>query len=362
MSRDIKIVRNQHSTLNQVDFNNIPFGKVFSDHMFVADYENGEWADFRIVPTKEFSVHPANLAWHYGQSIFEGMKASKNQEGEPLLYRPDKHIARFNKSAVRMSMPEFPEDVFSTALKMLVEIDKDWVPTQESSSLYIRPFMIASENHIGVRPSKKYKMVIITLPVGPYYDKPLSLLVQTKYIRAVEGGVGFAKTAGNYAAAMYPTRLANEAGFDQIVWMEPKEFKYVQEVGTMNIFFVLKDKIVTPMTSGAVLEGITRDSVIHILKSKGYNIVEEKVSIADIYQAYLNGELIEVFGSGTAAVIINVNKIRYGNNDMLFDLSNIQISSMLKETITDIRTGRSEDVWNWTENTSGALKEVESFS
>ncbi len=354
----ISVTRVAHSRIGEVDFNHLPFGVEFTDHIFTADYKNGSWHNFRIEPLKPLSVHPGNMAWHYGQAIFEGMKAVLNPQGEPLLFRPDKHIERLNNSALRMSMPPFPKEFFIQGLKMFVELEKHWIPKGEDSALYLRPLMIATDTHVGVRPSQTYKLIVMALPVGPYYSKPLNVLVQTKYIRAVEGGVGYAKTAGNYGAAMYPTRLAKEKGYDQIVWMEPKEFRYVQEAGTMNIFFRLKDRIVTPMLTGAILPGITRDSIIHVLRDMGHTVIEQKVDINELLAAYKRGELIEAFGSGTAAMVANIYNMRFEDYDMHFDKSNWELSLELKKVITDIRNGKTEDKWGWTMSTTGALEAV----
>ena len=354
----ISVTKVLKSRIGEVDFDHLPFGVEFTDHIFTADYKNGQWQDFRIEPLKPLSIHPGNMAWHYGQSIFEGMKAVLNPEGEPLLFRPDKHIERLNCSAKRMSMPPFPEEVFIQGIKMLVELEKQWIPKDEDSALYLRPLMFATDVHVGVRPSHTYKLIVMALPVGPYYSKPLNVLVQTKYIRAVEGGVGFAKAAGNYGAAMYPTQLAKEKGYDQIVWMEPKEFRYVQEAGTMNIFFRLKDKVITPMLTGAILSGITRDSIIHVLRDWGVEVVEQKVDINQLLKAYKEGTLIEAFGSGTAAMVANIYNLHFEDFDMRFEPDAWELSLKLKEAIVDIRNGRAEDKWGWVVPTADALKEV----
>ncbi len=354
----IDIQRAEKSRIDEVDLQNLSFGKEFTDHMFVADYVDGKWQNFRIEPLRAIPTHPGNLAWHYGQSIFEGMKATKNPQGEVLLFRPDMHIKRFNTSARRMCMPEFPEEVFLKALKVLVELEKHWIPNDKDAALYIRPLMIAWDPHLGVKPSQSYKFFIMTLPVGPYYNKPLNILVQTQYIRAVEGGVGFAKTAGNYAASLYPTQLAQQQGFDQVLWMEPKDFRFVQEVGTMNIFFVLKDRILTPRLTGAILPGITRDSIIHILRDWGHDVREEKVDILDLVRAYERGDFVECFGSGTAAVIANVQKLRYRDIDMYFPPDQWQLSLQLKDYLTQLKRGEVDDKYHWTVKTTGALNQL----
>ena len=357
ISPKITISRTENSRLAQLDFDNIPFGQEFSDHMFVADYDDGAWKDFRIVPLEPLRVHPGNLAWHYGQSIFEGMKASKSQDGVPMLFRPEQHIYRLNASARRMCMPEFPEEMFIEAIHTLVDMESGWIPPAAGSALYIRPLMIAMDEALGVRPSAKYKMIIMTLPVGPYYAKPVSLWAEETYIRAAHGGVGEAKTAGNYAASLYPAKLANEAGYDQIMWLDAKEFKYIQEVGTMNIFFVIGDEIVTPETTGTILKGITKNTAIEILKHHGHTVVERRISIDEVVEAHGKGELKEVFGTGTAAVVAKVSKIGYRENIMELGTEST-IGDIIKSTINGLRLGTHEDHWNWTVPARGASVNV----
>jgi branched-chain amino acid aminotransferase len=344
---NITINPTANSRLKEVDFNNIPFGRVFSDHMYTATYEGGEWKDFTIEPTKNINVHPAMMALHYGQSIFEGMKATVDQKGTPLLYRPKKHIERLNASARRMSMPEFPEKAFLDAIHSLVGIDRNWIPPKEGSALYIRPFMFATDEYIGVTASSKYKFIILTLPVGPYYNKAVSLKVERKYVRAVKGGVGEAKTCGNYAASLLPARLAVKEGFDQVMWMDAHEFKYIQEVGTMNLFFVFKDRVVTPSTDGAILKGITRMSIIEYLKGEGHKVEEYPLTIDEVKDAYNKGELIEAFGSGTAAVVANISRIKDTDIDMKFDESNWMLSKEIKSFINGVRIGKVPDKYGW---------------
>lgn len=349
----ITISRAESSRLSEIDFENLPFGKFFTDHMFEADYDNGEWKDFKIAPLRNLSIHPGNLAWHYGQSIFEGMKASKSKDGIPMLFRPEEHIYRLNASARRLCMPEFPEEMFIEAVHTLVHMEQDWIPPQAGSALYLRPLMFAMDEALGVRPSAKYKMLIMALPVGPYYSKPVSLLAEEKYIRAAEGGVGEAKTAGNYAASLYPAKLAKEAGYDQIMWLDAKEFKYIQEVGTMNIFFVIGDTVITPATTGTILKGITRKSAIEILKFNGYKVEEREITIDEVVKAFNDGQLKEVFGAGTAAVIAKVSKIGYQGNDMVLS-GDTQVGDLIKKTINGLRLGTEIDHWNWTVAAKGA--------
>jgi len=345
---NIKTTKTNSDRVKSFDFENIKFGKTFTDHMFMADYIDGKWTNLEILPTQPMSIHPGNMTLHYGQALFEGMKATKAQDGTPLLYRLDKYLTRINASSKRLCMPELPAEVFLGGLRELVTLDQAWIPPQSGSALYVRPFMFAMDNHIGVRPSETYRFMIIALPAGPYYGRPVSLRVEPHYIRAAVGGVGEAKAAGNYAAAMYPTKLAHDAGYDQILWLDAKEHKYIQEVGTMNIFFVVGDKVITPATDGTILKGITRDSIITICKDKGIEVEERPISIDEIVEAHEKGELKECFGSGTAAVIAKVNKIGYKNMDYQLPDS-FPVASMLKETIDGIRAGSIEDKFNWLE-------------
>lgn len=347
MAGTITINKTKNSKIESVDFNNIPFGKVFSDHMFVADYIDGEWKNMEIKELSPLEVHPGNLAWHYGQSIFEGMKATAKADGTPLLLRPEQHIKRLNRSAERMCMPTFSEELFVNVLKELVGLDKAWIPQAKGSALYIRPLMVAMDEALGVRASDTYKLIIFTLPVGPYYDKPVSLLAEDHYVRAADGGVGEAKTAGNYAASLLPAKIAKQKGYDQIMWMDAKEFKYIQEVGTMNIFFVVGNKVYTPKAGGTILRGITRDSVITILKDEGYEVIEEPLSIDFIIDAHKSGQLKEIFGTGTAAVIANVYKFGYEGIDYSIDIEDYKISPFLKSYIEDLRAGEKEDKFGW---------------
>ena len=345
----LSIQKVAESRIHQLDFDNIPFGRVFTDHMYVADYKDGQWGDFRIEPFGNFSVHPANIAWHYGQSIFEGMKATKSEDGIPMLFRPEMHSTRINRSAERLCMPPFPKEAFLEGIYELVKIDQNWIPKAEGSALYLRPFMVAMDEFIGVQVAKTYKFIIFCCPVGPYYSKPLKLKAETKYIRAAEGGVGYAKAAGNYAASLYPTELAKQEGFDQILWLDAKEFKYCQEVGTMNIFFVIGDTIVTPsIEQGTILQGITKNSLMHLLKAKGHKVEERLISIDEVIKASKDGSLKEVFGAGTAAVVANVEKVGYKGDTINLNPDDYKISPWLKDTINGIRSTRIEDEFGWT--------------
>ena len=348
MSHKIKVNLTQSSRLASLDFNNIPFGHTFSDHMFVADYVNGVWTNCQIQPFANLTLHPANMAIHYGQSIFEGMKASKMQDGTPALFRCEMHSKRINASAVRMSMPEFPADLFHEAVEMLVDIDRDWIPPAEGSALYIRPFMYATDEHLGVKPSNTYKFVIITGPVGSYYAKPVTLWAEEKYIRAAQGGTGEAKSSGNYAGSLLPTRLANERGFDQILWLDAQKHKLVQEAGTMNLMFVIDGKVITAPTDGTILRGITRDTILKLLPDLNIPYEVRDLSIDEIVAAYEAGTLEEVFGCGTAAVVSHVSNITYRDLTMnLSPVSERRIGTLLKKTIEKMRTGEIGDRYGW---------------
>ena len=347
MSFSIQVTRTTNSNLPNIDFDNLKFGKIMSDHMFVVDYADGEWRDARIEPVKPLAIHPANSALHYGQSIFEGMKASIDNHGTPLLFRPVEHAKRLNRSAERICMPAIPEDLFLEALHALLDLDKAWIPTNPGSALYIRPFMFATDEFLGVAVSKSYKFIILTSPVPPFYASPVKLWASQEFVRAAHGGVGEAKVAGNYAAALYPGRLAKQKGFDQVMWLDAKEFRYVQEVGTMNIFFVIGDEVLTPATDGAILKGITRDTFIHLLAEQGKKVVERPIDIQEVVHAYDNGQLNEVFGAGTAAVSINVSHIGYGDRILEIPEEKWGIAKMLRDQINGLRNGSLPDNRGW---------------
>jgi branched-chain amino acid aminotransferase len=347
MAYEIKITRNPHSRLSELDFDNIPFGKTFTDHMFIADYDGEKWVDARIVPSGPITMHPGNLTLHYGQSVFEGMKATKSHDGSALFFRPEKHVERLNASAKRMCMAEIDGELFLQGLHALVNLEQDWIPPSEGSALYIRPFMFATDEFIGVKPSKTYRFMILTLPVGPYYPKPVSLLADETYVRAAHGGVGEAKAAGNYAASLYPAKLAMEAGYDQVLWLDAKEFKYIQEVGTMNVFFVIDGKVITPATDGAILKGITRETVIQLLKDKGYTVEERAIHIDEIMDANKKGTLQEIFGTGTAAVVARVDRMKYQDTIINVALKDGSIAQQAKDMINGIRSERMPDEHGW---------------
>ena len=340
--------RVQQSRLATVDFNDLPFGKIFSDHMFVSDYRNGEWTDERIVPFGHFTMHPASMVLHYGQAIFEGMKASKLHDGTPVLLRPDEHAKRLNASARRMMMAEYPEDRFVEAVSQLVALDKDWIPPAEGSALYLRPYMYATDEFIGVRPSETYRLCIFTAPVGPYYAKPVRLVVEEHYVRAAPGGTGEAKAAGNYAGSLKAVQEANRRGFDQVLWMGGPDKKQIQEVGTMNIFFVIDGEVITPATDGEILKGITRKMFIQILQDKGIPVSERVITIDEVAAASKAGKLEEAFGAGTAAVVSHISELQYGDRMLLLPpVEERKIGPMLKRHIDGLRIGTVEDTHGW---------------
>lgn len=345
---NIDIKRTQQSRIHEVDFSSIAFGKHYSDHMFIADFVDGQWHNYRIVPYDYLRMSPANATLHYGQTIFEGLKAYKSHQGEGLIFRPEANARRFNRSAIRMCMPEIPEEVFLGGLTELVRLDADWIPDSPGTSLYIRPFMFAADEYIGVKPSETYKFMIFTSPVGGYYNKPVKVKIETHYVRAAEGGIGFAKTAGNYAASLYPTKLAAQQGYDQLIWTDSKTHTYIEEAGTMNIMLVIDDVLVTPPTSGTILEGITRDSILTLARDWGMKVEERKVSVEEIMNAIRSGSLKEAFGAGTAATVAHISAIGHEGTD--YDLPPIEerkFSNKVLRTLEDLKHGRIEDTFGW---------------
>lgn len=350
MAISIKITKTTHSRINTCDFNNIQFGTVFSDHMFVVDYEDGNWINPEIIPFGPLSLSPSTFALHYGQAIFEGMKAYKNTNGEAQLFRPKDNIKRLNQSAKRMAMAELPEEIFMEGLKQLIAIDSNWIPTKSGSSLYIRPYMFATDEFVGVRPAKHFKFVIFTCPVNAYYPKPIRVVVEEKYVRAFDGGVGATKAAGNYGISMLPTYEANQKGFDQIIWTDGREHKYIEESGTMNVFFVIGDKVITPLLDGTILEGVTRNSCIKLLQNKGYTVEERKISVDEIVDASNKGTLKDAFGTGTAAIVAKIAAINYKGVDYtLPNPEEREVSNYLYKTLGEIQTGLIPDSFNWIE-------------
>lgn len=344
----INITIVERSKLKDINLQNIPFGRYFTDHMLEVDYEDGEWKNAEIKPYQPLLLDPSLAALHYGQAIFEGVKAYKNADGEAFIFRPLDNFKRFNVSAERMQMPQVPEDIFMEGLKMLIELDKNWIPQQEDHSLYIRPFMFSSDHMIGVRPSEKYKFIIILSPTGPYYNMPMRIYVEEQYVRAVPGGVGYAKAAGNYGAAMYATAQAKRKGYDQVLWTDAFEHKFVQECGTMNVFFIIGNKVITPgLETGTILAGVTRDSVITVLKEMGFDVEERRLNIDEIIEAHKAGHLKEVFGTGTAATISLIKELRYKDYVMEFEVDSWITAPAVKDRLNAIRYGQIPDNHGW---------------
>lgn len=345
---DFNITKTERSKLHDINLENVPFGRHFSDHMLEVDYKNGAWQTPLILPYQPLQLAPSLAAIHYGQSIFEGIKAYKDHEGNPRIFRPYDNFKRFNISAERMQMPVVPEDIFMEGLRLLIDIDRDWIPDKENHALYIRPFMFASDEAIGVRPSDNYKFLIILSPTGPYYTTPMRIHVEEKYVRAVEGGFGFAKAAGNYGGALLASTEAHKKGFDQVLWMDAFEHKYVQECGTMNVFFIIGNKAVTPgLEGGVILAGVTRDSTIVLLKDMGYEVEERALSIDEIMDAFKAGNLNEIFGTGTAATISLIKELHYKEFAMKLDVEKWTIAPEVKRRMDAVKYGQEPDVHGW---------------
>ena len=335
------------SRLSQVDFHNLKFGQIMSDHMLVAEYNHGKWEDVSIVPYGDLTISPSMSALHYGQSIFEGIKAYKFEDGTVSIFRPEKNWERFNKSAARLQMPEVPEDIFLGGLKQLLDIDRDWVPSKEGTSLYIRPFMFATESALGVHPSISYKFIVITCPVGAYYSKPISLKVETHYTRAAEGGVGFSKNAGNYALSLYPTQLANDEGYDQIMWTDAIEHKYIEEAGTANLIFRIGDTIITPH-GDTILHGVTRRTIMQLAEEWGYKAEQRKVSVKELIDGIKAGQVAEAFAAGTAATITHIDRIGFEGQDYtLPPVEGREFSNKVLDYLNQLRYGKIADPFGW---------------
>lgn len=337
------------SAVSSMDVENLPFGKVFTDHMFEANYRDGKWTDCTIKPLSTLQLHPATSALHYGQAVFEGMKAFKDQKGNSRLFRPDANLQRLNKSCVRMAMPEVPEELFMEAVLNLVRIESNWIPDTDDGSLYIRPFIFATDDYVGIKPSETFKMVIFCCPVSKYYQKPVRVYMQTEYFRAFPGGTGGVKAAGNYAATMMPLKKIREAGYDQMLWIDGITRNRLQEIGTMNVFVQIGDTVITmPTEEGTILEGITRDSCIELLKEAGYKIEVRDVTIQELLAAHKTGILADAFGTGTAATIAPIGTIGYEGVDYeLPPIETRKISAYLKQELWEIRKGIKEDRFGW---------------
>ncbi len=344
----IEVQKTKHSRLAETDFSNLPFGKIFADHMFQMDYDDGEWKNAKIIAYEKLLMSPSVAVIHYGQSIFEGMKAYKNEQGEIFLFRPLENYHRFNRSAKRMCMPEISEEAFMEGIRQLVLLDKEWIPTAQGCSLYIRPVMFASDEFLGVRPSDTYKFMIMTSPSAAYYSQPIKVLVERLYARAFEGGTGYVKASGNYGRSLYPSKIAHEKGYQQLIWTDAFEHKFIEESGTMNVIFQVGDTLVTPPVSNTILPGVTRDSVLTLARDMGVNVEERKVSIDELVEAHRKGQLLDAFGTGTAATIAPIELIGFEGEDyMLPPVEARKISRKIGEQLQAIRFGKAEDRHGW---------------
>ena len=343
----IKTTKIAQSKLSKVDFNNLGFGNVFSDHMLVCDFKNGGWGQPEIIPFQEISLMPSAKIFHYGQSIFEGMKAYKDEDATTWLFRPEENFKRLNKSAKRLAIPELPESVFFEGLKALLKVDNDWIPTTAGSSLYIRPIIFATGEGFHASPADGYRFLVATAPSGPYFSGKVSVLIEEKYSRSANGGVGFAKAGGNYAGQFYPTQLAIEKGYNQVIWTDDNTHEYIEEAGAMNIFIRINDTLITGPTSDRILDGVTRKSIIEIAKAEGIPVEVRKFTVSEVINASKNGQLKEMFGAGTAAVISPISSFGFREQD--YDLPELETSyaARLKDQITSIQTNNATDPFGW---------------
>ena len=347
----IAIQKTGRSRLPEVDLSTVKFGRTFSDHMFLWDYRDGSWQQPSIVPFADLEMSPATLVLHYAQTIFEGLKAYRAPGGRVNLFRPQMNVARMNRSAHRMCMPEIPEDMFMDALVELVRLDKDWIPHDDEGALYVRPLLFASDAFIGVRTSESYRFLIFTCPVRGYYAEAVKVKIETEHSRAFPGGTGEAKCGGNYAASLYPAKLAHDRGYHQLIWTDGVEHRYIEESGTMNVFFRINDSLITPETDGTILHGVTRDSIIKVAQSEGLDMQVRRVTVDEVVQAIRNGTMKEAFGAGTAATIAHIKSIAYEGVD--YDLPPVtpqSYSNHVGKVLDDIRRGRTEDRFGWMVN------------
>ncbi|KAA3649045.1 MAG: branched-chain amino acid aminotransferase [Bacteroidetes bacterium] len=345
-----EVERVKKSKVTETDFGNLQFGRVFSDHMFIAEYADGKWGKAKIQPYQNLSISPASCVFHYGQAIFEGLKAYRSTKGEIVLFRPDQNHLRLNKSALRMCMPEVPKHFFIEGLKQLIDIDRNWIPEGDDLSLYIRPFLIADEAFLGVKPSSRYKFMIITSPTSTYYTGAVKVKVENHYSRACQGGIGAAKAAANYAASIFPATQAQKQGYHQLIWTDANEHKYIEECGTMNIMFVINGNLITPsIERDTILPGITRASILQLAKKWNMNIEERRISVDEVLAAIKNNSLEEAFGVGTAATIAPFSNIGIGENDYeLSDFNTWKFSNKAKDYLDQVKRGTQEDEFNWT--------------
>lgn len=346
-TEDIRIEKSKTSKIENVDFNNLTFGSVFTDHMLVCDYENGKWQSPKIVPYQPVTLAPSAKIFHYGQSIFEGMKAYKDANNNVFLFRPIDNFNRMNISAKRLAMPELPESCFMDGLKTLLKLEKDWIPTAEGSALYIRPFMFATGEGFHASPANAYKFIIACAPSGSYFSGKVKVLIEEKYSRSANGGVGFAKAGGNYAGQFYPTQLAKDRGYQQVIWTDDNTHEYIEEAGAMNIFVRINDTLLTVPTSDRILDGITRKSILTIAEAEGINVEVRKIKVSELIEASENGSLKELFGAGTAAVVSPISGFCYKDKDYALPELENTYGALLKKRITDIQTNKTDDPFGW---------------
>lgn len=345
---EIQINRTSQSRIDEVDLVNPAFGKVYSDHMFIADFYKGEWQDLRIVPYGDLQISPANTTLHYASTIFEGMKAHRSQDGKVQLFRPRDNARRMMASAERMCMPPVPEALFMQGLNELLKLDQQWVPNAPGTSLYVRPFQLAMDPYVGIRPSDTYSFMIITGPVGAYYSEPVRVKIETEFTRAAVGGTGFAKTGGNYAAALYPAKLAQEQGYHQLIWTDAKTHEYVEESGTMNLMFVIDDTLVTAPTGDTILKGITRDSILQLARDRGMKVEERPIKVSEVISSIERGSMQEAFGAGTAATVAQIKTIGFEGTDYeLPDVASREYSLGFLKDLVDIKAGKKADTHGW---------------
>ncbi len=344
----IPVIKTRHSRLNEVDFKNLEFGKYTSDHMLVCDFKNDEWSQPQILPYTNLSLSPSTLALHYGQTVFEGMKAFRMEDGRANIFRMEKHYERFVRSLQRMCMAVPPKDIFIEGMMQLIETDKAWIPEHPGHALYIRPFVIATEARFGVKISSEYRFIIFTGPVPGLYVEPIKVKVERQYIRAAKGGTGSAKCGGNYGGAFYPTRIAREEGYDQVLWTDATAHEYIEESGMMNVMFVIDDILVTAPISDSILDGVTRDSLLTLANDLGYKVEERPVSIVEVEKAFHDGRIAEAFGVGTAAVIAPISTINIDGKDFILpEQNNKMLSQELKRKLEEIRLGLAVDLHEW---------------
>ena len=349
---DIKITKTTSPKVKPQKGEKLGFGHIFTDHMFMMNYTEGKgWHDARIVPYGNISLDPSAMVFHYGQEMFEGLKAYRGEDDTIYLFRPDMNAKRANASNERLCIPEIPEDMFVEAVKAVVDIDRDWVPSDPGTSLYIRPFVIATDEFLGVAPSKTYLFIVILSPSGAYYESglaPVGIWIEDEYVRAVKGGMGFAKTGGNYAASLIAQVKAHDSGYSQVLWLDGVERKYIEEVGAMNIMFKISGKVITPALNGSILPGITRNSILHVCRSWGYEVEERRISVDELVAAAKDGSLEEVWGTGTAAVVSPVGKLRYMDDVMTIGDGGIgELTQKLYDELTGIQWGKREDPYGW---------------